>query len=99
MPPAVAKTVQADRGGTYGIAAREPAMNILVKNGASVVSGSTVKVTPDTASAGTSMTGCASSFQFTTNSSGKLPDPAVPYGWWVACAAGGGTNRKITKNI
>jgi Tfp pilus assembly protein PilE len=99
MPPAVGQSVQADPAGAYNIAVREPAMNILVKNGASVVSGSTVKVTPDTASAGTSMTGCSASFQFTTNSAGKLPDPAVPYGWWVVCADGGATNRRITKNI
>jgi Tfp pilus assembly protein PilE len=98
VPAADQQTVITDPGQTYSIAVREPAMNILVKSGASLVSGGTVKVSPDNSTG--AMSGCSTSFIFTTNSSGLLPNPAVPYGQWTVCADDGSLgNRKITRSI
>jgi hypothetical protein len=93
---APAQSVQADPAGTYNIAAREPAMNILVRRAGLPLGNANVEIAPNSA-----MNGCATSFTFRTATSpvssiGELANPAIPYGVWDVCADDGNRRRTIT---
>lgn len=92
---------QFDPGQTYNasstppLVVRKPALNVKVLDGATPanpIAGATVRVTPSTIT-DPNMSGC-SSYTFTTNASGLVPVPSVPYGHWIVCANTAGATPK-----
>jgi hypothetical protein len=96
------QSFQLDPGNSYNLVVRKPALNVKVVDGSSPVPNAinlaTVRVTPSILDP--NMTGC-SSYTFTTNSSGLVPDPAVPYGHWIVCAntPGGSPKRAFLPSV
>lgn len=70
-----------------------PALNVTVKNGSTLLNGATVRLTE---------TNCNAQRFFTTNSSGALADPGMPWGTYEVCASAtisGGSRRKKQSGV
>jgi Tfp pilus assembly protein PilV len=78
-------------GATVQGAIHLPALNLVVKDGATLLSGAKVKIT------GT----CSFSREYTTTTGGVLPDGGLPWGTYTICAqkgSGSSTRRKTVSN-
>lgn len=78
-------------GATVQGAIHLPALNLVVKDGSTLLSGAKVKIT------GT----CSFSREYTTTTGGVLPDAGLPWGTYTICAqkgSGSSTRRKIVSN-
>jgi type II secretory pathway pseudopilin PulG len=70
-----------------------PALNLTVKKGGSVVSGARVTLTDESCKVGSTNVKRV----FTTNSSGNLTEPGVPWGTYKVCATSGGRFKSEEK--
>jgi Tfp pilus assembly protein PilX len=80
-------------GGSYNITVREPALRIRVRKNLVNLNNARVRLTPRSA-------GCAGIYTRSTNGSGGMPEPGLPYGVYDICVDDnlGANSRRVTRN-
>ncbi len=82
FPPDAAPTAALGPGGALTLTVIEPSVNVLVANGATLLTGASVKATNRTCGSGGNLV-----YTNATLATGRLPKPGMPYGTFDLCAS------------